>query len=1111
MWPWAIKQIKAGEDVYKVAWAVEEYGPRLQDDREGNKLKDFDLNQHNYREFEDWARYTYEDQPMDDSTVVYTFPDGWTIRELQSEDDCEIEGNTMNNCIDQEDEYHWSDKISEGYLHLFSLRDDKNHAHASIEATNSWPQSLTIVQEHGKNNKPPLPKYQAYIDTWKKSLEAQGMHVGEGSHYEPWHGDEDDEDEYNEPQHDPWADDTTEHPEGSLDTLEDYWHSLQNYQGDFQNGDTELIPDDEHNTYYYLTPEARKIDISVHDEWTDILNEALQAEDEHDQDEVLEKVYALYNAVYHEQQAHGTYGQQGVDELLSDLPEKAEAQLKEAYHQDVHKDNPIGIRVVQNCVNFLKKLYTESHYVHVSYPTAENERGSDFEASHLMQTQNFLDTAPNSHVYAPVPLDPWKQLGAPIPSEMPQEPVQPSQAPWRGPESPETGQLFTAMFKRGGMNEEGNEWYPDWEGPDSAYAQQQNDLPELDEEWIWHRGGPGYAQGSEPIKIVGVGHDKVYVQTQDLTMHKFPMEDWMNRVREGELQHNKTVPDNMRHDVADSLWPDTLPWGEAEQQYYRTANAQFAIGDIVRSGSTDDYVGQIIDVRTGLNGPAYVVRFNNGHTSLLDPLALRLVEPSVHVPDTLPWSEEEQQYYREAMIKVADVQDLAQPYTRPNQWVNREDDWASGERQIRSGNSVASYTIFPNWEVANDKVGLSQPRYGPYIYPDNGGPVIYVHWLGDNEGRWMTGENDVRDNLAIMLYLRQMNLPLYAQIENPKLEQVAQRFLAKTSATDPNDPNSHIWDEDWEKPEIGSQWEWTTAKQGPLYITITGYDDHGGVQFTSTRGDQMGLPGPSWMIAVDRGIMKRPDQGLFDSIEAMPTQSVPDTLPWGEAEQEYYRTSKVSKVLDEATQQKLTQEIEAWCKASGITIYWEQGLGTSAGKSYHDDYWQKWPDAQTQVNQWQPAQFHDQDFDDPEARDLAGGRAAVDDRAIIVNPIVHDVDYLAAMHEIGERRARDAGGIDAEMRIEAAVLDGDKRLRQMGRQILQRDIGARHFAACGDDAAVHAGDLDGRGTLRNFQRLDWRQMRADPDDYTGTCDDGPQAKHRAPVDEAAPAGSRAVR
>ena len=65
-------------------------------------------------------------------------------------------------------------------------------------------------------------------------------------------------------------------------------------------------------------------------------------------------------------------------------------------------------------------------------------------------------------------------------------------------------------------------------------------------------------------------------------------------------------------------------------------------------------------------------------------------------------------------------------------------------------------------------------------------------------------------------------------------------------------------------------------------------------------------------------------------------------------------------------------------------------------------------------------------------------------------------------------RAQDADGIDAVMRIEAAVLDGDERLRQIGRQILQRDIGAGHFAALRQHAAVDADDLDGRRPLWEF-------------------------------------------
>ena len=99
-------------------------------------------------------------------------------------------------------------------------------------------------------------------------------------------------------------------------------------------------------------------------------------------------------------------------------------------------------------------------------------------------------------------------------------------------------------------------------------------------------------------------------------------------------------------------------------------------------------------------------------------------------------------------------------------------------------------------------------------------------------------------------------------------------------------------------------------------------------------------------------------------------------------------------------------------------------------------------------------------------------------------------------------------GIDAVMRIEAAVLDGDEGLRQIGRQILQRDIGAGHFAARRQHAAVEADDLDRRRPLWDFQRLDRRQMRADPDHDADDGDRRPQAEHRAPIDQPAEAGLR---
>src|SRR6185369_16899070 len=53
----------------------------------------------------------------------------------------------------------------------------------------------------------------------------------------------------------------------------------------------------------------------------------------------------------------------------------------------------------------------------------------------------------------------------------------------------------------------------------------------------------------------------------------------------------------------------------------------------------------------------------------------------------------------------------------------------------------------------------------------------------------------------------------------------------------------------------------------------------------------------------------------------------------------------------------------------------------------------------------------------------------------------------AAMQNVGDRRTRNPDRIDAAVRIEAAIFDGDEGFRQIRRKILQRDIGARHFAA----------------------------------------------------------------
>ena len=83
--------------------------------------------------------------------------------------------------------------------------------------------------------------------------------------------------------------------------------------------------------------------------------------------------------------------------------------------------------------------------------------------------------------------------------------------------------------------------------------------------------------------------------------------------------------------------------------------------------------------------------------------------------------------------------------------------------------------------------------------------------------------------------------------------------------------------------------------------------------------------------------------------------------------------------------------------------------------------------------------------------------------------------------DVGDDGAGDADRVDAVVRIEAAVLDRDEGLRHVARQVLQRHGGAAHVAARGQRLALQIDDLDRRRALGDFERLDRRQMRADPD------------------------------
>ena len=118
----------------------------------------------------------------------------------------------------------------------------------------------------------------------------------------------------------------------------------------------------------------------------------------------------------------------------------------------------------------------------------------------------------------------------------------------------------------------------------------------------------------------------------------------------------------------------------------------------------------------------------------------------------------------------------------------------------------------------------------------------------------------------------------------------------------------------------------------------------------------------------------------------------------------------------------------------------------------------------------------------------------------------------AARGQVAEDSARDADRIDAEMVVEAPVLDRDEGLGQIGRQLLDVDRAAAGLAAVGEERAVGGEDGDVRRALRHRELVDRRQLRGVIGDDAGDRDDGPQAEHDAAIDEprapAAPAPFR---
>ena len=116
------------------------------------------------------ADYEFKTRLVSQGTVVYSFPDGYTIQELRTAPELKAEGEVMQHCVGS-----YCEQVAGGESRIYSLRDAHGNPHVTME----WQVDQTIpddavtgermpllghfVQIYGKQNDPPAEKYKPYV------------------------------------------------------------------------------------------------------------------------------------------------------------------------------------------------------------------------------------------------------------------------------------------------------------------------------------------------------------------------------------------------------------------------------------------------------------------------------------------------------------------------------------------------------------------------------------------------------------------------------------------------------------------------------------------------------------------------------------------------------------------------------------------------------------------------------------------------------------------------------------------------------------------------------------------------------------------------------------
>lgn len=123
------------------------------------------INSYSWREALEAVREWHQQQcQVGDSEVYdhtdedyYVFPDGYRIVKVTSANNLEVEGNKMRHCVGS-----YADRVQEGSVEIYSLRDEKNEPHVTIEVDRDG----LVEQIKGVANSEPKPEYKAKLKEW---------------------------------------------------------------------------------------------------------------------------------------------------------------------------------------------------------------------------------------------------------------------------------------------------------------------------------------------------------------------------------------------------------------------------------------------------------------------------------------------------------------------------------------------------------------------------------------------------------------------------------------------------------------------------------------------------------------------------------------------------------------------------------------------------------------------------------------------------------------------------------------------------------------------------------------------------------------------------------